>query len=967
VEALIGAIRAAGGTLATFPTDPLEGPVGAGWTEEVAKAGDVRRGDGTAGAEAYLGASKDDAGVAEIRKAGVLAARALKYVLLQDMEAAVDDAKAVSNGALAAAAAAVADDRKALEGRKVPVDSDNFDVALAPAVQSGGAYDLTVLRPGAAPPGAGAPLSYDVVLLSLGMRYKTQRAALARTYLIDPTPAMQRTYDIVEHAHASLIDKLKPGAVIKDAVLAVRDELLRADGLPLAAKLVRNFGHGIGLRVSDKALVLSHKNETVLQPGMSFLVTTGLSEVPRDDTHPVADAPANKLSTYAVFLADTVVVEAGGAVVVTDKAPRKYTSYKTYDDDEDGGDEDDEGDGAPVGPSAAGGGKPKKDRRAPVVDVTGGRDATGRSARLKEKARDVDPDAARKREEHQAELVRRRQEEAARGGRRGGGDGDGEDDIENAPDIVAYRSTADFPRGTRPNQIIVDKAHDSVLLPILGALVPFHISTIKSVNKTEEGHKAFLRINFYSPGQALGKDASPSMQAAVMRHPDCAYFRTLSFMSRDHRNFVDVDQKLKAMLKAHRTQRKEEKEASGLVEQARLLLRKDGVVPKMVDINMWPPMSGRATQGTLSAHVNGLLFVSNKGERLEIIYGNIKTAVFQPCEGEHVVLLHFHLRHPLLIGKKKFREVQFYTEVVERVVAVDGRGRSDYDPDELNEEDRERQLRVKLNKAFKTFATKVEDSAALDAASTFRTFEVPPRDLAFAGAWAKEMTTVLLSSNAIVAVVDRPPLVVPVEDIELVHFERVTHGGKSFDMVIVWRGGVVDKGTDEFIRISSIEMKHLETIKTWLDEIAEVVYTESVEALLWKPIIADHVRDPNFWLEAYADGKPKNVGLAEVLQPYEEGGGGGDGDEEEEEESEEYSDDESEEESEEDSDDDFEDLVDEDDDDDDDEDDDDDDDEDAADWDELERRAAEDDKKKRRHEEDDDDDDRAKAKRKRAK
>jgi nucleosome binding factor SPN SPT16 subunit len=34
--------------------------------------------------------------------------------------------------------------------------------------------------------------------------------------------------------------------------------------------------------------------------------------------------------------------------------------------------------------------------------------------------------------------------------------------------------------------------------------VPFHISTIKSINKTEEGQKAFLRINFYSIGSAPG-------------------------------------------------------------------------------------------------------------------------------------------------------------------------------------------------------------------------------------------------------------------------------------------------------------------------------------------------------------------------------------------------------------------------------------------------------------------------------
>ena len=79
--------------------------------------------------------------------------------------------------------------------------------------------------------------------------------------------------------------------------------------------------------------------------------------------------------------------------------------------------------------------------------------------------------------------------------------------------------------------------------------------------------------------------------------------------------------------------------------------------------------------------------------------------------------------------------------------------------------------------------------------------------MGFLGAPFKEMTSVRLASSAIVAVVDKPPLCVPVEDMELVHFERIVHGGKSFDMVIVLKEGVVDKGTPEFVRITGIEMK----------------------------------------------------------------------------------------------------------------------------------------------------------------
>jgi nucleosome binding factor SPN SPT16 subunit len=46
---------------------------------------------------------------------------------------------------------------------------------------------------------------------------------------------------------------------------------------------------------------------------------------------------------------------------------------------------------------------------------------------------------------------------------------------------------------------------------------------------------------------------------------------------------------------------------------------------------------------------------------------------------------------------------------------------------------------------------------------------------------------ILLGATAIVSVVDKPPLVISVDDIELVHFERVVNGGKSFDRSIVFK------------------------------------------------------------------------------------------------------------------------------------------------------------------------------------
>jgi nucleosome binding factor SPN SPT16 subunit len=89
-----------------------------------------------------------------------------------------------------------------------------------------------------------------------------------------------------------------------------------------------------------------------------------------------------------------------------------------------------------------------------------------------------------------------------------------------------------------------------------------------------------------------------------------------------------------------------------------------------------------------------------------IRYGNVKHAFFQPCVAEHIVLIHFHLHNPIMVGKKKALDVQFITEVVEASEDVAARG-SVYDPDEVEQEQQERKLRKALNRKFQEYTLKV--------------------------------------------------------------------------------------------------------------------------------------------------------------------------------------------------------------------------------------------------------------------
>jgi len=92
------------------------------------------------------------------------------------------------------------------------------------------------------------------------------------------------------------------------------------------------------------------------------------------------------------------------------------------------------------------------------------------------------------------------------------------------------------------------------------------------------------------------------------------------------------------------------------------------------------------------------------------------------------------------------------------------------------------------------------------------------------------------------------PFVVSNGDVDHVHFERVVHGGKNFDMVVIYKAGSRDKGEEEWARISAIPMASLETVKQYLDEVAEITFSESTTNYAWKSVLEDVVRKDDFYL-----------------------------------------------------------------------------------------------------------------------
>eukprot|EP00345_Euplotes_harpa_P010733 CAMPEP_0168355358 /NCGR_PEP_ID=MMETSP0213-20121227/24487_1 /TAXON_ID=151035 /ORGANISM="Euplotes harpa, Strain FSP1.4" /LENGTH=377 /DNA_ID=CAMNT_0008367521 /DNA_START=6 /DNA_END=1138 /DNA_ORIENTATION=- len=238
--------------------------------------------------------------------------------------------------------------------------------------------------------------------------------------------------------------------------------------------------------------------------------------------------------------------------------------------------------------------------------------------------------------------------------------------------------------------------------------------------------------------------------------------------------------------------------------------------------------------GVLEAHNNGLRFTSQQNDKIDIAYSNIKHGFFQPCDDELIVLVHFNLHNNILIGNKKVNNIQFYQEAGSLVDDLDTNKRKKFmnmnEQEELEQEERERELRVKLNARFKRFVDSISELCSQNKYSL--EFDIPYNDLAFYGAPNKGIVKLMPTVNCLVNLTEFPFFVITLDDVEIVHFERVQFSIKNFDMVFVYKDFHTTK------RICSIPRESLDNIKDWLDQV-DILFSEGVMSLNWNPVLAE--------------------------------------------------------------------------------------------------------------------------------
>eukprot|EP01083_Nonionella_stella_P072592 195774_1 len=863
-----------------------------------------------------------------VRSAGQFTSDVLKKYLQPEIETIVDEDKQVSQADLAEQTEDVFMDPKRVDSQ---LPGEVIETCYTPIIQSGGQFNL---KPSAV--SNEENLHYDnggTIIVALGARFRSYCSNIARTFFFDPSKEQENVYLVLCAVFQAVRAKLRNGVqlcqVWEEAISVIRKKKPELEN-----KFTRNCGFGMGLEFRDSSLVISKNNRRLAKTGMVFNLCVGfqgLLDVEKEEKgHP-------KSAKYACMIADTVIVTEEDPEILT-HCSRKFQniSYTIGDSDSEASGDDRPAAAAPSrGPDQApANGIPDAVVAAAAAD--GPRLTTRASERRKAKAVEIKALAVKEAERkgNQGKLLSKKLEQASRRIESGQIDNQSDNDDEEYVDPEAYPNPSNMPNAP-PYKLHVDQQAEAVLVPVNNTLVPFHINVVKNVNVSSAGQFTYLRINFIAPtSSTFGR---VNMDPAVLNHKNEMFIRELIYKSVDSRSINESHQLIKDLKKAAVMREKERKDRGSLVDQENLVQTRDRArIPRMRDLKVRPALSGkRKGTCTIEAHVNGFR-IQAAGGKLDIVYKNIKHAFFQPAKNTISVLLHFHLKNPIMVGRKKTKDIAVFIEVVDTSVEVDARG-SHFDQDGLMEEQRERQFRKRMNKTFAEFVKQSEEVISRNKQIRKFHFDMPFFEMKFTGVPNKQTTTVYPTTNCLVSLDDTPTFVLPLKDIEIAHFERVQFHLRAFDLVFVFKD--MKKPVH---RIDAIPMAFLEPLKQYLND-AGILYFVGTVNLDWNRVMrqinSDYegfVRD-GMWkfldLEQSdaegTGGDSEEGGVADAYNPTDD-----DGSEEESEDSEEFA---SEEESEEYSDEDNDMSA----------GDEEEEDEEGLSWEELEKQAAADDRKKR--------------------
>ena len=288
------------------------------------------------------------------------------------------------------------------------VNKDSVESCYTPIIQSGGKYDIKVSAQS-----NNDNMSFDIIICSLGARYKSYCANISRTYMIDPLPKIEDTYTLLISLYDKCLESMVLGNELKDVYANAKSFLSKKNREDLISHLPKSLGFAIGLEFRDPTLLLNAINTTRFTEGMVFCLSVGFQEVPLLDSDKKASksgsvAAVQNLNSFALLISDTVVIQKSGVPDILTKTSKSFGDV-SYNITSEGNTTQPEG-GSGKGEEEEGGGGDEKEG---VVRT---------SLRAREDKAAVEQ-AAQKRAERQSELMERKLAEARRRMLASGGEG----------------------------------------------------------------------------------------------------------------------------------------------------------------------------------------------------------------------------------------------------------------------------------------------------------------------------------------------------------------------------------------------------------------------------------------------------------------------------------------------------------------------------------------------------------------
>ena len=143
----------------------------------------------------------------------------------------------------------------------------------------------------------------------------------------------------------------------------------------------------------------------------------------------------------------------------------------------------------------------------------------------------------------------------------------------------------------KKNQIYVDNKNHTILLPINGRHIPFHIHILKSVVKNDEGKYSSLRFNFLSPG-AISNMIFPKFNETSV------FVKEIVFRSQQVQRLAELEKQIKILQRKIRLDLSERNAKEDIVEQE-VIKQNKGKRPILKELFARPNIGTKKIKGML--------------------------------------------------------------------------------------------------------------------------------------------------------------------------------------------------------------------------------------------------------------------------------------------------------------------------------------------------------------------------------